>query len=104
MTLNEIKEHLRNNKEDKYGYSFDNRPEEGCYGGLVVEEVYSERGVGCGDFDGWDRVVKIDDKHFMIHGYYTSEDGVDWGYQSIIEDMYEVELKQVTKEEWVAKQ
>jgi len=70
------------------------------YDELQVEEMYSERSLGSGDWDGWYYVIQVDNSFFlMICGYYSSEEGVDFYGES---DVYLAELQEVTTKEWVA--
>lgn len=65
--------------------------------GLPFEFVDEERSVGSGDYDGWDFVFKIGEKHYLLTGYYHSEMGVevyDWY------DIYEVKLVEKLVKSW----
>lgn len=102
MTTEEIKQKIRDSitanefKELVQGYG-DNKEFLEKTGITITTDIDSYRSEGSGDYDGWDYVFGLDDKKYLVSGYYDSHNGAEL-YDPF--DFKEVERMTRTEEYW----
>ena len=82
MTTEEIKQKLRDNFSNNefknliqgYGDNIEFLEKTGI---RITPDIDSYRSEGSGDYDGWDYVFGLDDKTYLVSGYYDSNNGVE---------------------------